>query len=167
MIATGTDGPDLDATAELAVTVDVALGALADLGTYPHWLGIVGRAEPVSAHPDDPEGAAAWSVDLIGKVGPFTRTKTVRMVRTALDPDGGTVRFERQEHDGRHHNPWILTGEATTAGDATRTRTRIHVHLHYGGGRSLPGADLLLRNEVRNAGARLDAHLASRRRRPT
>jgi hypothetical protein len=153
---------DLDATADLTVPVDVALGALADLATYPHWLGIVGRADPVPPHPDDPDGAAAWSVDLVGKVGPFTRTKTVRMVRTALDDEAGTVRFERQEHDGRHHNLWVLTGEATsTPTPAAPTAARVHVHLHYGGGRSLPGADLLLRNEVRNAGARLDAYLAA------
>ena len=148
---------DLDAVADLTAAPADAFAALEDLGTYPHWLGIVGRATTAPPHAEDP-GDAAWSIDLVGKVGPFTRTKTVRMVRTAHDPAAGTVRFERHEHDGRTHNVWVLTGEATE----TTGRTRVHVHLHYGGGRSLPGADLLLRNEVRNAGARLDAFLAER-----
>jgi hypothetical protein len=151
---------DLDAVADLAAPLAAAVEALADLGTYPRWLGIVGRADPAPGHPDDP-GDAAWHVDLVGKVGPFTRTKTVRMVRTAHDPDAGTVRFERHEHDGRTHNRWVLTGSAS-ATDGGPARTHVHVHLHYGGGRSLPGADLLLRNEVRNAGARLDAFLGGR-----
>lgn len=152
---------DLDAAADLRAPVAAAFGALADLGTYPQWLAIVGRADPVPSHPDDPPGTAAWSVDLVGRVGPFRRTKTVRMVRMAVDerPDGGgAVRFERHEHDGRDHNRWVLTGTAA----ATTTATHVDVHLHYGGGRSLPGADLLLRQEVRGAGARLDAYLAGR-----
>jgi hypothetical protein len=140
---------DLHATADLTADRATAFAALADLGTYPHWLGIVAAAAPA--------GEGAWLVDLRGKVGPFTKTKRVRMARTALDTAAGTVRFEREELDGRSHNPWILTGRALGAG----TGSRVEVHVHYGGGLLLPGADLLLRQETRNAGARLDAHLAA------
>lgn len=153
---------DLDADADLDASVADALEALADLGTYPHWLAIVGRAVPAPPHPEDPPDAPAWVVDLVGRVGPFTRTKTVRMVRTEHDPATGAVRFERQEHDGRHHNAWILTGSATADTGATGPKTHVHVGIHYGGGRTLPGADLLLRQEARKAGARLQAHLDRR-----
>ena len=151
---------DLDAAADLAFDQATVFAALEDLATYPHWLTIVAAATPTDHDDDDGDGGPAWLVDLQGKVGPFTRTKRVRMVRTAHDPAAGTVRFERQERDGRHHNAWILTGEA---GPTTGGRTAVRVHVHYGGGRSLPGADLLLRQEARKAGERLDAHLRTRR----
>jgi hypothetical protein len=152
---------DLDATADLRLAPGIVFPAIEDLATYPHWLTIVGAATPAPPHPDDDAepGAPAWTVDLQGKVGPFTRTKRVRMLRTAHDPAAGTVRFERREHDGRTHHPWILTGEAQPNG----TGTAVHVHLHYGGGRSLPGADLLLRQEARKAGERLERHLRGRK----
>jgi hypothetical protein len=148
---------ELDARAEIAVAHDRVVAALEDLATYPHWLTIVGAAAAAPAHPDDGE-RPAWWVDLVGRVGPFRRTKRVRMVRTALDRTTGTVRFERVEHDGRTHNAWILTAEARAAAGG---RTTVHVHLHYGGGRTLPGADLLLRQEAGKAGVRLERHLRS------
>lgn len=144
---------ELDARAEIAAAHDRVVAALEDLATYPHWLAIVGAAAPASAHLDD--DGPAWWVDLVGRVGPFRRTKRVRMVRMALDRREGTVRFERVELDGRTHNAWVLTGEAAASGD----RTTVHVHLHYGGGRTLPGADLLLRQEAHRAGARLEGYL--------
>jgi len=149
-------GVDLDATADLDLDRDRVFAALEDLATYPHWLTIVGAARPAPAHADDV--GPAWSVELVGRIGPFTRTKRVRMVRTACDTTAGTVRFERVEHDGRTHNRWILTAEATPRDG----RTRVHVHLHYGGGRTLPGADLLLRQEANRAGERLQRHLTRR-----
>lgn len=141
---------DLDARARLpGADPDVVYAVLADLATYPHWLTIVATAVP------EPGAEGAWAVDLAGRIGPFTKTKRVRMVRTDADPGARTVRFERQEQDGRHHNAWVLTGGTTPDAE-------VHVHLHYGGGRNLPGADLLLRQEVRNAGGRLQRYLDAR-----
>jgi hypothetical protein len=147
------EGVDLDARATLDADPDAVHAALADLGTYPQWLGIVATSTP-----DDGADEPAWHIELVGRIGPFTKRKRVRMVRTDEDPTTRTVRFERRERDDRHHNAWVLTGACTP--DA-----RIHVHLHYGGGRQLPGADLLLRQEVRNAGARLQAYLDGHRSR--
>lgn len=137
---------DLDARAALDADPDTVFEALADLATYPHWLAIVATA---AAEADTTD---AWSVELAGRLGPFVKKKRVRMVRTSADPAERTVRFERQEQDGRSHNEWILTGSTTA--DA-----HVHVHLHYGGGLTLPGADLLLRQEVRNAGPKLQRYL--------
>lgn len=137
---------DLDARATLSADPDRVFAALCDLATYPHWLTIVARA---AAEPGTDD---TWSIELAGRIGPFTRTKRVRMVRTRSDAAERAVRFERRELDGRHHNEWILTGSTTPSGE-------VHVHLHYGGGRSLPGADLLLRQEVRNAGQKLQRYL--------
>ena len=139
---------DLDARATLDADPDRVFAALSDLATYPHWLTIVATATP------EPGTDDTWSIELAGRIGPFTKKKRVRMVRTDADATGRAVRFERREQDGRHHNEWVLTGSTTP--DA-----HVHVHLHYGGGRTLPGADLLLRQEVRNAGEKLQRHLDS------
>jgi hypothetical protein len=139
---------DLDARAPIDADPDLVFAALADLATYPHWLTIVATAAPV---PLDDE---TWDVDLAGRIGPFTRTKRVRMTRTHHDPDARAVRFERREADGPTDNAWILTA------DATQPR-EVHVHLHYGGA-LLPGADLLLRGDVARAGERLERYLAHR-----
>lgn len=147
---------ELDAVATLEAEPTQVFAALEDLATYPHWLTIVGRAEPAVADAADP--GPAWMVELVGRVGPFTRTKQVRMVRTRHDRSAGDVCFERCERDGRSHNTWVLTGSA--AADAAGG-TRLHVHLRYGGGRTLPGADLLLRQEAARAGARLGRYLRS------
>jgi hypothetical protein len=50
------------------------------------------------------------------------------MVRTARDPVGRTVTFERAELDGRRHAPWVLRA-VVTEGDGSE----LDVHLHYGG----------------------------------
>ncbi len=53
-----------------------------------------------------------WSVELRASVGPFARSKRLRMQRTRHDVDRCVV-FERSEDDGREHSPWILRVELT------------------------------------------------------
>ena len=139
---------DLDAPcapAELFEWVD-------DLARYPQWLDIVPRAVPLEVHPDD--AGPAWSVDLRGRLGPLARSKRLRMVRTSLEP--GRVRFERVEHDGRRHSPWVL--EATV--DETADGSRLRVHLHYGGSLVGPLVERLLADEITRSRPRLLALVA-------
>ena len=145
---------DVDATADLSVPAARAFAALADLGTYPAWLGIVQQVAPADPHPDD--SGPAWWVDLGARLGPLRRTKRVRMVRTDAE-EPVRVRYERVEHDGRSHPAWILTGVLDPRGDSA---CHLAMHLHYGGSRSLPVADVVLAAEVRRAGGRLAATLA-------
>ena len=145
----------MDVTADMETTGDpAALYAwIEDLARYPEWLGLVTRAEPAPAHPDD-EGPA-WSIDLRGRLGPLARAKRLRMVRTEHD---GThrVTFERREHDGRDHSPWVLRGEVTGgAGTAA-----LVMHLHYGGGLFGPVLEPLLRDEIARSRPRLAALVA-------
>ena len=122
-----------------------------DLGRYPSWLGIVERAEPVV--PTD-DGSAAWSVDLRGRVGPFARSKRLRMVRTALVGGGSTSRqavFERQETDGRHHSGWLLRVEVTSAG----TGSALAMQLRYDGALWGPVLERVLADEVERSRERL------------
>lgn len=154
----------VDLTEELVAdcTPDRLFAHVADLGSYPAWLGIVERAVPhppgtgldLEVHPDGDARAAtdpdAWLVDLRGRLGPMARSKRLRMVRTAFDPPRH-VRFERAELDGRSHAPWVL--EATVAADGGGAR--LTVHLHYGGtfGGALLGR--MLADEVERARPRL------------
>lgn len=135
---------DLTATAVLAVAPWRTLAEVADLATYPHWLGIVQRVVP------DGDG---WAVDIGARLGPFKKAKRVRMVRTVHDE--AHVRFDRAELDGTAHSPWVLSAEVQPAGAGTE----LTVRLHYGGSAWLPGLDLVLAQEVRRAGSRLEARL--------
>ena len=122
---------------------------VADLGTYPDWLDIVGRAEPVPADEGD-DGDPAWSVDLRGQVGPLRRTKRLRMVRTRFDRDHH-ARFERREIDGRQHSAWVLSATVEPVDDGTTLTMR----LHYGGRLWMPILDRLLAQEIEHSRARL------------
>ena len=120
---------DLDAPCPPAQLFD----SVDDLAGYPEWLEIVERAEVAPAHPDD-DGDAAWLVDLRGRLGPLARSKRLRMVRTTCEAPG-LVRFERREHDGRHHSDWVLEAEVEPV-DVTgngEPSSRLIMRLHYGG----------------------------------
>ena len=119
-----------------------------DLARYPDWLDIVPRAVAVAPHADD--AGPAWSVDLRGRVGPFARAKRLRMVRTDR-VDGRQARFERVEHDGRQHSPWVL--DATV--DPTADGSRLTMRLHYGGRLWMPVLDRLLADEIERSRPRL------------
>jgi hypothetical protein len=120
---------------------------VADLSRYPKWLDIVPRAVPA----DDGEDAPAWIIDLRGRLGPFARSKRLRMVRTRNDPPDAVV-FERRERDGRSHSPWWL--EATVT-DSDNGASRLTMHLHYGGGLWGPLVERLLSDEIERSRPRL------------
>lgn len=146
---------DMEGIATLGATPGTVFAEVADLGTYPHWLGIVFGADPSPPHEGDP--GPAWVVDLGAKIGPIPLTKKVRMVRTQHLPPK-LARFERMEHDGTEHSDWILTAEVEV-GDPGSVLT---VRVHYGGVGRLPGIDSILRDEIRKGGGRLQARLAAK-----
>lgn len=141
------DFVDFTASARLPAAPDRVFADVCDLTTYPHWLGIVHRAEV------DGDG---WLVDVGARIGPLARTKRVRMTAIEQRPHE-LVRFERAELDDRVHSPWVLEAHLEPI-DADGTY--LTMCLHYGGALWLPGLDLVLRNEVRRAGGRLAARLA-------
>ena len=136
---------DFDAATRLAVGVVPVFGYVQDLTTYPQWFTIVDRAEPIG-------GSEAWDVDLAARLGPLKRTKRVRMVRTTLELAAHRVRFERDEADGRSHSAWVLD----VAVDEEPLGCRLRMQLHYGGVGWVPGLDLILREEAKRAGTRLE-----------
>lgn len=146
---------DVIATLDAPCAADALFSWVDDLGKYPAWLDIVPRAQVAAPHADD--DGPAWSVDLRGRLGPFARAKRLRMVRTVHEPDH-RVRFERREHDGRDHSPWVL--EATIV--PTATGSALTMHLSYGGRLWMPVLDRLLTEEIERSRPRLLAHLDHR-----
>jgi uncharacterized protein YndB with AHSA1/START domain len=116
---------DVTATVEAPVGVEKLFAAVADLTTYPQWLGIVHQVTAEASGTGEP---SAWLVELRGKVGPFARSKRLRMVQSTCESPN-IVKFERRETDGRKHSPWVLTAQV----GATSIGSVLTVDLHYGG----------------------------------
>jgi hypothetical protein len=114
---------DITASLEAPCAAEQLFELVDDLSTYPQWNGLVHTAV---AEPGD---APVWDVELRARLGPLARSKRLRMVRTMRDPESFTVRFERDQADGRNHSPWVLNAAIVEQG-GTSTLT---MHLHYGG----------------------------------
>ena len=138
----------MDVTADLDAPhpPDRVFAVVEDLVRYPSWLEIVTRVVP--------EDDGAWLVDLRGRLGPFARSKRLRMVRS-LHEAPTAVRFEREERDGRSHSPWVLDASVVPHDGGTR----LTMHLHYGGGLFGPVLEPLLRDEINRSRPRLLALL--------
>lgn len=112
---------------EAPCTSDRLFGLVDELTGYPDWMPLAHRVRVADAEPD---GRPAWEVELRARLGPFARSKRLRMVRTVHDPATGEVRFERVEHDGRQHSPWVLDAVVTPLPEGG---SRLEMRLHYGG----------------------------------
>lgn len=143
---------DIDLAAPMGAPPAAVLAEVADLPSYPEWHGMV---HGVKADGD------GWLVDLGAKVGPFTKSMRVRMVRAEGDGDHpGRVRFVRAETDGKEHSHWQLEGEVdppTGEGPCT-----LHFRLRYDGTSPLVGLiEPRLRSEVEKSAERLRQRLAA------
>ncbi|MBU3689909.1 MAG: hypothetical protein B7C54_06920 [Acidimicrobiales bacterium mtb01] len=139
----------MDLRIELATSAspDRLFSFVDDLADYPAWMGLVhavGAAE-----------GGAWNVELRGRIGPFARSKKLRMARTMIDAPSH-VRFERSETDGRQHGRWILDARVESAVDGSH----LTMDLHYSGRLWSSVVERALLDEVEASKARLSALLA-------
>ena len=144
----------VDAPAEEVVDV------LADLSTYPSWNDLVSAAEPAAETPDD--AGPAWRTTLTAKVGPFARSKQLRFVRDTLDTtdDVTSVRFTRNEVDGRTHAGWTMQCTVTPKSDsADRNGCVVMLTLSYDGGLWIPALGSVLDGAIERATRRLPAYV--------
>ncbi|MFA9564013.1 MAG: SRPBCC family protein [Acidimicrobiales bacterium] len=141
-------------TAATVTSADPAdlFGIVADLATYPEWMDLVTRAELAEPHQDD--DGPAWLVTLRARVGPFARSKRLRMLRTVHEPTEW-VRFERREIDGRQHSSWVLD---TTVGDAPGG-SQVTMSLRYDGSMWSGLLDAVLGSQIETAIPRLQQHV--------
>jgi len=116
----------LEAALRTAAPAARVLAYVADLADYPQWMSLVHLATPVPA-----ATVPTWDVELRAKVGPFARSKRLRMVRTTYDTTNPTrVVFERRELDGREHAAWRLE---VTINTTALGATELVMQLHYDG----------------------------------
>lgn len=111
---------------------------VATLDQYPKWLPLVHTVEPTASA--DGEVGPSWLVEIRARVGPFARSKRLRMTRTTHD-DASAAEFERAELDGRDHARWALRAELAELPGIDGASTQVTMHLAYDG--SLWGGGLL------------------------
>ena len=130
---------------------------VADLEAYVAWMPLVHDVDTVVSS-RSMGGTTAWSVELRAQVGPFARSKRLRMERTAVEQDRLAV-FERREEDEREHSAWVLSAEIDE--DPARAgTTELTMTMRYDGSLWV-GAVLerVLDDQVRRGSERLAALL--------
>lgn len=149
-LASNTEPVELHADLEAPCSPDELFSWVDDLDRYPQWLGIVRRAEALDSSGD--ATVPAWNIDLSAQLGPLSRSKRLRMVRTqhTVEP-ARTVVFERQELDGRTHGSWVLRAAVQPNGDGSN----LEMTLHYDGRLWGPALRTLLDQEIERSRARL------------
>ncbi len=135
---------------------------VADLAAYPRWLPLVHDATPSSAVG---RTGPAWDVEIRARVGPFARSKRLRMERTEAVEERLAV-FERAEVDGREHARWALRVELDAVGASGPTvgapSTTVTMHLAYDGGLWTGGVlEAVLDEQVRRGRVGLAALVSS------
>jgi len=124
--------------AETVATAEELFAVVSDLTTFPDWIELVHRVEPIPGDLTVGGGQLEWWVTLRARIGPLARSKRLRMAQTVLDPPGsgpdepGRVRFDRSETDGRNHAPWTMEVRVTPL-DGAPHLSRADCRLHYGG----------------------------------
>jgi hypothetical protein len=131
---------DLITRVDISAPAAVVFFHLDDLSRYPAWAPLVHSVGESAPHDD---GAPAWDVELRAKVGPFARSKRLRMIRVRCDAPR-TVEFVRAEIDGRPHAPWHLRATVTEAASGVD----VELHLHYGGSLWGPVLERVLADQV-------------------
>ena len=138
-------------TIRLGAPVERIRGLVDDLENYPKWMPLV-HAVTRDASAAQP----AWLVELRARIGPFARSKKLRMQRTVHDvSESGACRvvFDRNEVDGRSHSQWQL--EAVVSPDGSGSR--VDVTLKYSGALFGPVVEAALRHYVAEGRERLAA----------
>ena len=132
-----------------------AFSELDDLEDYPRWTGLVHAATRDSGvDSDSSQPVASWTVELRGRIGPFARSKKLRMERVFVD-EPSRVRFERRETDGRDHGSWILEAVVIEGATDDRASCDVRVTLEYGGRLWSGAIEKLLADEIERSKHRL------------
>jgi Polyketide cyclase / dehydrase and lipid transport len=145
---------DITASLEAPCPAERLFELVEDLSTYPQWNGLVHAAVA------EPGESPVWDVELRARLGPLTRSKQLRMVRTVRDAESHIVTFERDQADGRNHSPWVMRA-GIVEHDGTSTLT---MHLHYGGSLWTGGAlERVLAEQITSGRERLLQLVATKR----
>lgn len=134
---------DIVANASTTATPARLYAVLRDLTTYPAWLDLVQAVQPTGD---------AFEVTLRATIGPFARSKQLRMVEAATG-DPMSISFVRAETDGRNHANWQLDSIVTE----TPGGSKVQVTLRYDGSLWSPILERVLRKQIEAATPKLQA----------
>ena len=104
--------------------------------------------------PETPESdseLAAWQVTLRARIGPLSRMKRLRMVRTK--DNANSIIFSRQETDGKEHADWVLDIGLISLGAKESTIT---IEISYRGKLWNGSVDKALQSHIESAQKKLD-----------
>lgn len=163
---------DRNVTASIAAPCERVGEIIGDLATYPKWLELV---SDTTAEPTELGDNPAWLVTIQAKIGPFSRSKRLRMVRTSFDNAavGSQARFERDELDGRQHSTWTMQitltpspastpspglHDPSEAGEPNEGECEIAIDLAYGGALWSGALEAVLGPVVESAGRKLSIY---------
>ncbi len=150
-------------TAAISAAPGRVLEIISDLTTYPHWLELVTEALPCPTATDFEE-LPAWLITLRAKIGPFARSKRLRMGRTrrrAMPNGEGEAIFERRELDARDHSSWVMQVTVRDRGDPDPNQSEIEISLKYGGSLWSGALETVLGSVVGSAGKKLSLFAAN------
>ena len=130
--------------------VEKVFETLRDLVIFQTLLGFVDSVEPET--PESDSELAAWQVTLRARIGPLSRMKRLRMVRTK-DNANSHIIFSRQETDGKEHADWVLNIGLISLGAKEATIT---IEISYRGKLWNGSVDKALQSHIESAQKKLD-----------
>ena len=119
---------DVAANVDVPVSVEILFSYVYDLKNYESWLEMVHYVKPVGDVESTSQDLDTWMVELRARLGPFARSKRLRMVRKICETPYRVV-FERAENDGRSHSAWVLSATVSQ----TDSGSSLQTNLHYSG----------------------------------
>lgn len=136
---------------DLSATPEDVLVWVSDLDQFPVWTNVL---HSVEREPGSGEPEQAWKVELRGKIGPFARSKRLRMVRVPTRSPLH-VRFERREVDELDHGEWRFDVQVLPIDNGEKTH--LTVVFEYEGRLWSIAVERLLRDEIESSKRRLTA----------
>ena len=119
---------DVTANVDVPVSVEILFSYISELKNYEAWLEMVHSVNSISDVSSTSYDLDTWIVELRARLGPFARSKRLRMVRKICEAPNCVV-FERAENDGRSHSAWVLSATVSE----TEKGSSLQMNLHYSG----------------------------------
>ena len=116
---------DVTANVDVPVSAEKLFEYISDLKNYESWLEMVHSVTPVGQDVASSSDTKTWTVELRARLGPFARSKRLRMVRANCEAPYRVV-FERAESDGRSHSAWVLSATISQTGSGSSLQTNLH-----------------------------------------
>ena len=116
---------DVTANVDVPVSTEKLFNYSSDLKNYESWLEMVHSVNLVEDDALSTHGLKTWIVELRARLGPFARSKRLRMVCASCEAPYRVV-FERAENDGRSHSAWVLSATVSQTANGSSLQTNLH-----------------------------------------